>query len=372
MQFRNIIGKENLKKQLILACQQGRVSHAQLFHGAAGHGVLPLALSQIQYLACSQRTDEDSCGSCSDCKQIQQLQHPDLHLFFPVATSKEKGYSTLQRTFAEVLTDNEHLSLPQWLQVARFEKKQATLNVEQANQINRALQLNSYSGGNKYVVIWQAERMNTAALNKILKTLEEPSDRTYFYLIAQDPNSLLNTILSRCQQMYIPPYTEQELILYLEREKVDANIHASIVQLSDGDVNQAMSLAGQSEELLNFALSFKSWSRACYAANSAKFFDWGEELARESRDTVKRLLQYFSQTLAISFNSSFQPNAQNPTIFQTIDFDLLKFAPFITLSNSPLILEKIDEAIQDIDRNVNPKLVLADLSIAMSRLLRQS
>ena len=91
MKFRDIIGQEELKRRLVASVAAGRVSHAQLFTGAAGAGTLPLAVAYAQYLNCRHRADGDSCGVCPDCRQIAALAHPDLHLVFPVNKQGKKS-----------------------------------------------------------------------------------------------------------------------------------------------------------------------------------------------------------------------------------------------------------------------------------------
>ena len=103
MQFRDIIGQEELKRRLVASVAAGRVSHAQLFTGAAGAGTLPLAVAYAQYLNCRHRADGDSCGVCPDCRQIAALAHPDLHLVFPVNKQGKKS--------GEVITSDAFLPL---------------------------------------------------------------------------------------------------------------------------------------------------------------------------------------------------------------------------------------------------------------------
>ena len=64
MQFKDIIGQEDVKQRLRQSVQEGRVAHAQLFCGPEGVGKLPLAIAYAQYLNCPHRTAEDSCGVC--------------------------------------------------------------------------------------------------------------------------------------------------------------------------------------------------------------------------------------------------------------------------------------------------------------------
>ena len=84
MRFCDIVGQENVKRQLCQQVQEGRIAHAQLFTGISGVGKLALALAYAQYVACPNKTANDSCGKCPSCLQYQKLQHPDLHFAFPI------------------------------------------------------------------------------------------------------------------------------------------------------------------------------------------------------------------------------------------------------------------------------------------------
>ena len=82
MQFRDVIGQAQAKKQLLQSVHSNRLSHAQLFLGKPGSGHLSLAIAFAQYVNCEQPTQEDSCGSCPSCLKFEKLIHPDLHLVF--------------------------------------------------------------------------------------------------------------------------------------------------------------------------------------------------------------------------------------------------------------------------------------------------
>ena len=79
MQFSEVVGQALVKQRLLQGFVAGRIPHAQLFLGAEGSGALPLALAYAQYLLCENKTAEDSCGDCGNCRKSQQWSHPDIH-----------------------------------------------------------------------------------------------------------------------------------------------------------------------------------------------------------------------------------------------------------------------------------------------------
>ena len=84
MFFRDVIGQEEAKRQLIKEAKEGKIAHARLFCGGEGIGKLPLAIAYARYLSCDNPGDSDACGTCPNCIKFNKLAHPDLHFAFPV------------------------------------------------------------------------------------------------------------------------------------------------------------------------------------------------------------------------------------------------------------------------------------------------
>ena len=115
MRFLDIIGQEEVKKQLRQSVRDGRIAHAQLFTGLSGTGKIPLAIAYAQYLACPNRTEEDSCGQCPSCLQYQKLQHPDLHFAFPIVKSDMGDVcDDFMDKFRTLVTTTPYVNLDDW------------------------------------------------------------------------------------------------------------------------------------------------------------------------------------------------------------------------------------------------------------------
>ena len=65
--IKEIVGQSQLKSRLIQTVKEGRISHAQLFVGKSGFGPLPLAIAYVQFIACKNKQETDSCGACPSC-----------------------------------------------------------------------------------------------------------------------------------------------------------------------------------------------------------------------------------------------------------------------------------------------------------------
>ncbi|OGV43313.1 MAG: hypothetical protein A2X46_06660 [Lentisphaerae bacterium GWF2_57_35] len=152
---------ESLKKSLA----EGRLSHAYLMVGSPRGNGLALAESLLKLLYCS--GSEKPCGQCTACGQVEEHRHPDIH----------------------------------WLEP---ESKGRVIKIDQIRSLIKQISQTPFvEGGWKAAVILYADRLNEESQNAFLKTLEEPPGRSLLLLIAEAPQSLLPTIVSRCQRLVV-------------------------------------------------------------------------------------------------------------------------------------------------------------------------
>ncbi|WCC47229.1 ATP-binding protein [Tenacibaculum finnmarkense] len=374
MTFDKIIGQEHIKKHLQQSADNNRIPHAQLFVGKEGSGTLPMAIAYAQYLLCNSSNNADACNL-----KCNKLQHPDLHFAFPVTTNdavKKHPVSNLfladWRSFIE---KQPYGSLFNWSQQIGVENKQGQIGVDEAFDIVKKLQLKSYEGGFKVMIIWMAEKMNIASANKLLKLIEEPPEKTVFILITEDEEQIINTIKSRCQALNFPALSEADIANALVKNKqISENEAIKIAHQSEGNYNKALHILNNNSNDLIFEKWFITWIRAAFKAkgNAAVIQDlieWSETIAKAGRETQKQFLQYclqfFRQALLLNYGA-------NDLVFletKTPNFKLAKFAPFIHSGNILIIDKELNDAQYHIERNGNPKIILLDLSIKLTRLL---
>jgi DNA polymerase-3 subunit delta' len=367
MQFSRIIGQQHLKESMIQSIKEGRISHAQLFLGPEGNGALALALAYVQYLFCTNRTETDSCGKCDHCNRISKLAHPDVHFVYPLALSKEVEKSTdVYVKWKQAFLQNPYLSLSDWMEFIEAENKQMVIGVGESKDILHQLSLTSYEGSYKVMIMWMAEKMNLVAANKILKILEEPPDKTLFFLITES-TQLPITILSRTQITKVPRINENELAAVLTR---DLNIPEEnalyIAQASDGNYRLAQILAGEKEDSEFFSLKFQSWMRMCLRLDGEKLSEWITEMAGIGRERQK---QFFSYSIKL-LRQSMLLNTEFPIRPRQSEEDFLtKFSPYVPFESGAIIAEELTKAYHAIERNANPKILLMSLSLKVHRLL---
>ncbi|AXG68936.1 DNA polymerase III subunit gamma/tau [Kordia sp. SMS9] len=381
MLFQDILGLTHIKKHLTLSADRGRIPHAQLFVGPEGCGTLPMAIAYAQYVLCSNVDGENSGGNDACNLKLEHLSHPDLHFAFPVAGNHKVKSHPVSKHFLEewrqFIREQAYGNLFDWYKMLGIDNKQGQIGVDEALDIVKSLTLKSYEGGYKVMIIWMAERMNTAAANKLLKLIEEPPNKTLFILIAEDEEQIINTILSRCQILHFPPLGEQAikeaLIKKLDVSETEAT---KIAHQANGNYNKAVDLVYQDSEDLMFETWFVTWVRSAFKAKGNKtairdLIAWSEEVAKTGRETQKKFLGFclnlFRQALLHNYT------ATDLVFFEshTKGFFLEKFAPFVHGNNILDISKELQDAIYHIERNGNAKIVLTDLSIKLTRLLHR-
>ena len=375
MLFKDILGLEHIKNHLQKSVENGRISHAQLFVGKEGCGTLATALAYAQLLLCIDNKDVDSCTL--KCKK---LLHPDLHFAFPVTTTdKIKKHPTSKDFYKEwrdFVIENPYANLFEWLQFIGVENKQGNINVDEAEDVVKKLQLKSYEGGYKIMIIWMAEKLNTSAANKLLKIIEEPPKNTVFILVAENEEHIINTIRSRCQVLHFPNLSEQQIAeALISRNAVSETEAKKIAHQVDGNYNKALQFIKtdtSNDEI--FENWFVTWVRAAFKAkgNAAvihSLIDWSDIISSKGRETQKRFLNYCLQVFRQSLLLNYGAEKLVYLELKTDSFRLDKFAPFIHNNNILDINKEMNEAIYHIERNGNAKVILLDLSIKLTRLL---
>ena len=215
MRFSKLPGHKDIIDKLICTVREGRVSHAQLFTGTEGCGSLAMAMAYAQYVSCENKSENDSCGICKSCDKYQKLIHPDYHFVFPVIKSKsyqEPVSDNYLVQWRELVGKSAYFSLNDWLNTLEVGNAQGQISVNESSEVIRKLSLKSFESDYKIMIIWLPEKMHPAAANKLLKLIEEPPAKTLFLLVSDEPDRILPTILSRCQLVKIPAFSEEEIV----------------------------------------------------------------------------------------------------------------------------------------------------------------
>jgi DNA polymerase-3 subunit delta' len=208
MPFDQILGQESAIAILQNALRNGRLAHAYLFLGPEGVGKRLTAVTLAKAMNCKSNLEmADSCERCSSCAKINSANHADVIL---------------------------------------LESDGEVLKIDQIRDMQRRLRFRPLEGGRRVCLIDAADRLNDAASNALLKTLEEPPDGTHLILISSRPRLLLPTILSRCQWVKFRSLSRAHIVQILKKshslEGEKATFYAS---LAGGSAGQALAFSNR-------------------------------------------------------------------------------------------------------------------------------
>ncbi len=377
MLFKEIAGQDSLKNRLVQIVRENRLSHAWLFFGPEGSGVLPLSLALAQYILCTNRGETDACGVCHSCNMVNKYIHPDLHFSFPVNKRKdaEKEKDMVSDDFIEdwrvFLLSQPYGRLTQWYDAIDLENKQGIINTEESKRLAGKLNLKPFESDYKVAIIWQPEKMNDVAANKLLKLLEEPPPNTIFILAGENPDQLLTTIRSRCAQVKIPRVSDTSINAALvEKHHASPERAADIVRLVSGNYLRAMEILSEEEEAGSNFSRFRNMMLLCHGKKIPEIIRFSDEMAGLTRERQKAFLEYglrsIRENLALHFNT--------PEILYITSEEqnfVSKFAKFITSENLEPIIHELSSAITDIERNGNGRMIFLDMMLKFAVLIKR-
>ena len=373
MLFSDVVAQTTLSNRFRECIKAGNVAHAQLFDGAEGTGALALARAYAQYLHCTDRTEEDSCGKCTSCVAHSKLQHPDLHWAFPFFKKNSSGKSVsdpFQTDWREVMLDSAYVGQEEWLAKIGADKKQLFISVDEAHEINRKLCLKAFHGGYKVLIFWLPESMRVDTANKLLKLIEEPTDNTVMLFVSQNSDRLLATILSRLQRFKVPRLSKEDAASGLAKiAGLTIDKAMGWVHVTEGNITAAKRLAKASSETPDLEF-FSAWMRACWARDAETMMKQANDFAAPGREAQKRFITYALHMVRQCIVGNYGVTSLVRLTSGEAAF-LSKFQTFIHHQNVVKITSLLEAAHIDITGNVNSKIVFMDLSVQIHMLLRK-
>lgn len=197
-------------QRLLATLRAGRLGHGLLFAGTPNLGQGALAARLAALLLC-ERTDADvACGACRGCRLRLADTHPDLQVV-----------TLLPRDDGRLKTE---------------------VGVEQVRQLSQWFSLTPQFGRAQVALIDPADKLNLAAANAVLKTLEEPADGRYLLLVAGQPQRLPATVRSRCQRIELALPAAEEARAWLQAQGHAAGPVLRALHFTDGDPGEALQL----------------------------------------------------------------------------------------------------------------------------------
>lgn len=376
MQFNEIIGHDETKQTLIRAVQNNHVAHALLFDGPPGSATLALALAFAAYVNCEDRQPTDACGRCASCIKMRKLVHPDVYPVFPVAsTPKLKGNTSeaFMPLWRDFVGQHPYRTLPEWLDFFGADNKQGNISAEEARNIVRKLSLKAYEGAYKVMIIWLPELMNVTSANALLKVLEEPPPQTLFLLATNAADKLLITILSRTQRVAVRAFTDDEVAMHLRQHlNLDEKRARQVAYLADGNLSEALQMVGDEPDRdrgLDRHAWFADWMRLCYRQDLIALVKQADQFDALTKEKQKGLMDYSLSLCRDLFLWKHQatPLLRLPEEERTF---IDNFAKVLEVPHLERVIDGLNEASYHIERNARAKMVMLDLSLYVSRLIR--
>lgn len=367
MLFSDVIGQKRTKDFLNRLRLDGRVPHALLLAGTPGSGALPLALAYAQQLQCENPGAEDACNTCNACRKAAQCTHPDIHFSFPTVGANAVSTQFLKE-WREAMASSPYQSVNDWLQRLQAENKQGNITKDECHAIVRKLSLKVFEGRYKILLMWLPEYLGNEG-NRLLKLIEEPPEQTIFLLVAENPDKVLNTILSRCQLVKLDTLQDEDIAATLsERLALAPDRARHIAFMAGGDYQAALTVAENPEN--NDAALLLDWLRKCWKGNGVELVRWTDQFAKLGRENQKQFLQYslhFIRELTAFVVTGNQQLRLGPEELGTA-LNMAKVLDFDKLSR---MAELLNDHAYYIERNANPKILFLDASLQVHSIMNQ-
>lgn len=371
MKFKDITGHKEIISSLKALSDGGKIPHAFLFSGISGIGKFRTARAFAQYIHCKNKTDGDACGKCPSCLQHQKHNNPDLHFIYPIIKKEGALISKdMIEPWREMLDNFSYMPPEKWNELIKAGNSQPAIFVNDSEDIIARASLSAFQEDYKIFIIWLPEKLRPEAANKLLKIIEEPFEDTIFILVSNNDSKILPTIQSRTQRFNFKPLSEKDLQGLLLEKGVETNLALEASRISEGSLQKADEIACHPEELLEFNDLFKDIMRNAYALKAKNLKELSDNVATFGREKIIRFLNYCGRMIRENYIFNLSIPSLVMMTQEEKDFSS-RFAPFIHDGNVEKLNEEIARAAFDIERNGNSKIVLFDLFLLLSRLVRK-
>lgn len=316
-----------VSKIIMNSIRKDRISHAYLFQGGRGTGKETIAMLLTKTLFCTNKQGVEPCQVCNVCKRIESGNHPDVHWIEPEGRS---------------------------------------IKIEQVRHLQKEFTYTGLESNQKVYVVTHADTLTINAANRILKFLEEPSRQTTAILLTENIQSIIPTIRSRCQIIDLQPLNNKELENALIAQDV-----------SESNAKLMTALTHDSDEAL--ALNQDEW----FAQARKVMLQLVDRYIVQSTDTLLFIHQYWLphfkelnqltlglDLLLLAFKDILYHliEYKEAMVIYTVDSESLEKASLVYSPKRLMtILQMILKAKRKLQQNVNPTLVMEQLTLHIQR-----
>lgn len=327
MAFDTFYGNETLKASVWQQIAAGTLSHSLILEGEEGLGKKTFARLIAAALLC--RSEERPCLECNICKNVLNENHPDV-LF----------YETEKHTAGN-------------------------FKIETVRQIRQTAFISPNQSEYKVFILNEADLMNTAAQNALLKILEEPPKYAYFILLAKRKSAFLETILSRSTVYSLMPVSEAQAV-----EAVSNILSGPTTE----EIEKTVSLVGGNIGAVITGLKgnelLKASEKALEIANAVcenYEFELLKALSDFEAPSSKALLSATADSLKTVFRDALALRSGGEVIMQINKECAQRLCALFTKKQLFELLELSEELKRRIGKNMNQKLLITWLSAALKK-----
>ena len=337
--FPDFFGNEATKDRLGRALTAGTLPHALILSGPRGSGRRTLSRLIASALFCERAGTAAPlpCGECEACRRVREGIFPDLHIIAP-------------------------------------EEGKALIPVAKIREMRAEMSLSASEADFRVFVVEEADRMNAAAQNALLVSLEEPPEGVFILLVTESEEALLTTVRSRCQtvrtELFEPPRLREFLIRdkrFSALEREDPERAAALLEGAHGSIGEALLLLGGGAlgEVLRRRETVDAVIAALGAGGAAALYEAMRPLSAGRREEVSELLLLLSEALRDLILIKKAPGA--PLLYYTRRETAEAAAERIGIRRLFALSDAVLEAGEDLARNANLAVVAATLTHAALR-----
>lgn len=345
--FESLINQERPIHILTTLLKNKTLPHAFLFTGTEGVGRQAAAMA----LAMACNCQEVNCG----------LKAEDRSNLDPDSPSGKSDFSALES--CGVCKSCRKIESGNHADIIQIRPSGSFIKIAQIRELAHTLTMRPYEAKTRVVVISDAQALNPAASNALLKILEEPPSRTMLVLIATQKSALLPTIVSRCQCVGFNPISQKNLAVLLRKKHGLAPQAAAILAaMANGSYSRAQAMIG------NNWLKRRKWLideiNTLSVKNLSRLLALAEKLSGE-REEISETLEF----IKVWFRDLIVARYDSGKIINQDVADKIKIAPEnISISS---LLSKVD-AVQQVQNritaNTNLRLSMENLLIQLAHL----
>ena len=271
----------------------------------------------------------------------------------------------------ELVLKTPYFSLSKWLDFIGNENAQGLIYEAESDAITRKLNFKPFESEFKVMIIWLPEKMHSSCSNKLLKLIEEPPEKTVFFMVTEDEEAVITTIRSRVQTIKVPCIEREDMRKAISNlEGVNNHNIENALQVANGNFIKVLEYLDPEGDSGYFLGKFQELMRFAYMQQIPGLMEWAEDMASIGRDRQKAFFSFALRLVREFFIMNFNmPGLVYLTTEEATWGE--KFSPFINERNVIPFFKEFESGIHHISINGNPRIIFLDTALRMVRLIKR-